>query len=338
MKKILLSMLSLLILFGCAQPLPQPEEEIPEEEIPEEEVIVEPAFRSKFNGEGLDVEEYKAVAAMIGNTSEARPQSGLSLADVVYEIMMEGLSITRLMAIFSSEYPEKVGPLRSIRIPFVQKLDEWDIGIAHYGGAQTGLGDALTLLGSIKVPIRFDGVKGYNTEYFWRDSARKAPHNAYMNLAEAIDEVPVMEIKKHFTFDPKAEYEGTSAKTVNIRYTSSIRVKYEYDAEVEKYTRYFNEVEQIDAYNDEPIQVTNVIIQTVPYKMVEDVAYVLVDFNGSGPAEYYIKGVRIEGTWEREDSKSVTVYYDLDHNEIKLQPGNTWIHVALKNSTKVTFE
>ena len=338
MKRFLSLGLTLLLLFACtAAPLTPPAPEEPK--TPEEpELPVEPAFRSKFDGNGLDKESYKAVAVMIGNTSEARPQSGLSQADVVYEIMMEGMSITRLMAIFGSEYPEKVGPIRSIRIPFVQKLDEWDVAIAHYGGAETGKGDALSLLETIDVPIRFDGVKGINTAYFWRDSARKAPHNAYMNLAKAIQKVPVMDIRKHFIFNPAAELSGDEVSTLKIRFASSNTVRYDYDPEGERYLRSVNDEQQFDALNDEPLAATNLILQTVPYRIVESVGYVLTDFTGSGKADYYIGGQHIEGTWEKPDKGDVTVYYDANHQEIELLPGSTWIEVILKDSTKVTTE
>lgn len=337
MKRFLWFGLSLLLLFGCAAPETPVTPEVPE--TPEEpKPPAEPAFRSKFDGSGLDKETYKAVAVMIGNTSEARPQSGLSQADVVYEIMMEGMSITRLMAIFGSEYPEKVGPIRSIRIPFVQKLDEWDVAVAHYGGAETGKGDALSLLETIDVPMRFDGVKGINTAYFWRDSARKAPHNAYMNLSKAIQKVPVMTIRKHFTFNPEAKLSGDEVSTLKIRFASSNIVRYDYDPEGQRYLRSVNDEQQFDALNDEPLTATNLILQTVPYRIVEKVGYVLPDFTGSGKADYYIGGQHVEGTWEKPKSTDVTVYYDANHQEIELLPGSTWIEVVLKDSTKITAE
>ena len=61
-----------------------------------------------FDGSETDDQTYQAVAVMIGNTSEARPQSGLSMADIVYEISVETMTITRYMAIFEGEFPEKV--------------------------------------------------------------------------------------------------------------------------------------------------------------------------------------------------------------------------------------
>src|ERR1019366_2820568 len=55
-----------------------------------------------------------ALTIKIENTPEARPQYGIEKADVVYEEICEG-GITRLAAIFNSNLPTKVGPVRSVR-------------------------------------------------------------------------------------------------------------------------------------------------------------------------------------------------------------------------------
>lgn len=328
MKKLLTS-LFIIALVACTPVVEVPEEVIEEPVEEEEEVIVYP-YVSIYTGLGSMTESNKAIAVMIGNTSEARPQSGLSLADVVYEIRVEG-GITRLMAIFSSQFPEKVGPIRSIRIPFVQKVNEWKIGIAHYGGASTGLGDALGLLDKSKPVIRYDGVKGINNEFFFRSSDREAPHNAYIKLDEAVVKAPTMKLTEKFIYteDP---IKGSEQLDFDIIYESYYSINYNFDEETLKYTRSINDEIQIDAYNDEPIQVKNIIVQYVTHRIVEDVGYVLVDFTKSGKVEYFIEGIHFSGTWEYNSDTKSTEYYDELGNGVKLRPGNTWIQVALKDT------
>ena len=115
-------MLLLIFLVACS-PVPvivEPEVPDPEPEEPvvveEEPVIVEPIKRSIFNGLEYKDDTYEAFAIMIENTSAARPQSGIALADIVYEISVDGWNVSRLMAIFSTEHPTKVGPVRSAQI------------------------------------------------------------------------------------------------------------------------------------------------------------------------------------------------------------------------------
>ena len=131
-KKIIMILMVLLLLIGCSSPV---------EEVEEEEVIVEPeveVIRNQFDGSPLEEGEdqkYKAVAVLINNSAVARPHYGLSQADVVYEVIKEEYMETRFMAIFEGEFPEKVGPLRSIRVPFVRIFNEWQTALVHYGGA-----------------------------------------------------------------------------------------------------------------------------------------------------------------------------------------------------------
>ena len=60
----------------------------------------------------------RPVLATINNHPLARPQSGISEADIVYEFVAEG-NVTRLLALFQSELPEEIGPIRSARDYFI---------------------------------------------------------------------------------------------------------------------------------------------------------------------------------------------------------------------------
>ncbi len=336
MRRLMLTLTTLCLLAACAPTVTVEEEPIVEEPIVEEieEVIVWP-YTEALTGLGSHEETTKAVAVMLGNTSEARPQSGLSQADIVYEIMVE-YQVTRLMAIFSSQFPDKVGPMRSVRMPFVQKVEELKIGIAHFGGASVGLGDALGYLEKVKPPIRYDGVKGINTAYFSRDSARKAPHNAYMNLEDAIDIAPDMSLDV-LRYQDQDRETNTDGENLSIIYSKGFHASYIYREDEKKYQRYHNEQEQIDLNNDQAILVTNIIVQHVKHRTAEQVGYVLVDFVGSGKAEYYIQGNRYEGVWERATLKDRTIYKDASGQEMLFQPGNTWIQVVL-STTQISYD
>ena len=273
---------------------------------------------------------------MIGNTASARPQSGLSQADVVYEIRVEG-GILRLMAIFSSQFPVKVGPVRSARIPFVQKVDEWDVGFAHFGAAGTGLGDADSLLAQTKPVIRFDGVKAINNEFFYRTTDRKAPHNAYIRLNEALGKAPLMNLKPMFQFDTDLPVNGSDTLNFDVSFEKSYVINYAYDPITLKYTRSLNKEVQIDTNNNQPIQIKNVIIQYVTHRVVESTGYILVDFTSSGACHFFIQGKHVIGTWKYNPDTKITDYFDGAGLPMKLKPGNTWITVAL-NTTTITLK
>jgi hypothetical protein len=62
--------------------------------------------------------------------------------------------------------------------------------------------------------------------------------------------------------------------------------------------------------------------------MVERAQYVLVDFVGTGKAEFFVNGKYEEGTWKKASYNDVTEFYDSEGESIVLLPGNTWIQVV----------
>ncbi|TFG83232.1 MAG: DUF3048 domain-containing protein, partial [Erysipelotrichales bacterium] len=283
---------------------------------------------SIFTGKTVYGNTYEAVGVMFENTGAARPQSGISLADVVYEIAVDTWQISRFLGIFSSTFPTKVGPVRSARFPFVRVIREWGIAFTHFGAGQTGLGNVLPLIRATKFPVRFDGHTGLNDQFFSRDPARKAPHNAYWNAYDALELIPEIEVARHFLFDKNTYYNAKQITTLNLKYASTNRVTYTYLPEEHRYARFINEEPMMDAYNDQQVKVTNIIIQHAPHYAVEKVNYIIVEFEGSGAAEYFIDGAYIKGTWKKPVEGKPTQFFDDKGVEIKLLPGNTWIQVV----------
>jgi hypothetical protein len=83
------------------------------------------------------------IIAMIENTTEARPQSGLSSADIIYEAVAEG-GVTRFMAVFYCDVANavKIGPVRSARMYFVNLAAEYNSPIyMHVGGGNCSAAD-----------------------------------------------------------------------------------------------------------------------------------------------------------------------------------------------------
>ena len=325
--KRLVIILLLIFLIACAPKTIKIDEELEDTNEPIEEKVLN---QSLFNGSTieLDKKEFQAFGIMISNSREARPQSALGLADIVYEIAVETYSITRFLAIFASNHPDKVGPVRSARVPFVRLIQEWSLPFAHYGSAEIGQGDALSLLQQIKPPIRFDGHKGINNEFYFRSTDRKAPHNAYFNSEKALLKIPELEYEHHFDFDEETNVSGEQVYKLSLRYSSYTPVKYEYDRQTNKYKRFIHNEPMMDAYTNEQISVTNIIVQHAPHTMVESVHYVLVDFLGDGKAEFYINGQYEEGTWKKESFTSATQFFNSKGEPVVLSPGNTWIQIV----------
>lgn len=345
MKKLLIIILSLSLLLTSACSLFTEETEVEsedpndisqeeeEEEAPPEAEEPELIHRSIFNGQEIPKEQetYQAFGIMIENSEKSRPQSALGLADIVYEVAVETYTISRFMAIFASDHPTKVGPVRSARIPFVRMIQEWGLPYAHYGSAATGKGDALSLIESLDIPIRFDGHRGINNEFYSRDSARRAPHNAYFNAEDALIKIPNLDYADHFEFDETTNISGQDISKISLGYARGNQVRYEYDSENKNYLRFINDQPMIDAYIDDQIRVTNIITLHAPHTTAESVSYVLVDFIGEGKAEYFIDGKYEEGTWKKASYEERTEFFRSNGDPIVLLPGNTWIQVVHGN-------
>ena len=80
-----------------------------------------------------DLAERPTVAAVVENSPEARPQSGLVKAGAIYEFLVEA-GITRFVAVHQEQMAEKVGPIRSLRTQFIDVILGYDAGVAHDGG------------------------------------------------------------------------------------------------------------------------------------------------------------------------------------------------------------
>lgn len=334
-KKTLMFIMIIFLFVGCKAPV---------EEVVEEEVVVVPeveVIRNQFDGSPLEEGEtqtYKAVAVLINNSAIARPHYGLSQADVVYEVIKEEYLETRFMAIFEGEFPEKVGPLRSIRVPFVRVFNEWQTALVHYGGAGSIAQDgtknpdsvnALDLLNTIYVPYRFDAVAGINDNYFFRTSDKPAPHNAFIELENASKDFPDVWAKDHFSFDEeKISTSDDDATELEIDYPTETanKVKYVFDQSAGYYNRFINDKAHVDALNDTQIHATNIIVQYAEHTEVH--GYVLVELKYKGKADYFVNGKHISGYWVKDFEDDFTHWFTDEEEELIILPGTTFIQIV----------
>jgi hypothetical protein len=153
------------------------------------------------------------LAVKVDNTTKAHPQRGLTKADVVYIEQVEG-GVTRLVAIFSSQLPTKVAPVRSARHTDVQLLRQYGTVALAYSGSNRGVGRALHRA-PLKLLSNDVSHRGYN-----RTSSRPAPYNVVGDPAELLKRAG-----KGVSVPKRVGYEfgelpagGTPARSVTARY------------------------------------------------------------------------------------------------------------------------
>ncbi|MFA5995469.1 MAG: DUF3048 domain-containing protein [Patescibacteria group bacterium] len=283
------------------------------------------------------------VALMIENAAfgGVRPQFGLNAAQLVYEIVVEG-GITRFMAVYSGDFPEKIGPIRSARATYLEFASEYDALYGHAGGSP----EALQAISGMNVKDL--SALSTDARFFKRDVQRESPHNlfTYASLINYVrrDKNLADNASTYLSWNYKNDTKSTTApdkdKTVDIDFGSSplYNVHYVYNFTNNNYERWNGNELQHDA-NDNSVLVTkNIIIQIVPPGQ-EAVDQGRINFSVTGEGSVYIArdGEVIEGTWKKADRLSRTQFYDKSGQIIQLNRGNSWVEI-LPNTGKVSYQ
>ena len=138
-----------------------------------------PGLRSPFTGEPVTALG-PVLAVKIDNLAAARPQTGLTEADIVYVLPVEG-GLSRILAVFSAHFPAVIGPVRSAREDDLELLAQFGRPAFAYSGAQPEL---LRVVEKARIVDLYDGLVGG----YFRDPRRIAPHNLYAHTSQLLAE------------------------------------------------------------------------------------------------------------------------------------------------------
>lgn len=267
-------------------------------------------------------------AVVVENHPDARPQSGLSQAGVVYEALAEG-GITRFLTFYLDGKPPVIGPVRSLRPYFESWTLEFGAPIAHVGGDA----DAIAKIGPLHIK---DMNEFYNGGYFYRSRDRIAPHNAYTTtkLMDALLKLRGWNKPATFTPSPRKDDDPPKAPAtarrpvINVRYSySDFDVKFVYNPAGNDYKRFLAGVPHIDRNTGKQIRVKNVIVEYMPTTYGHSRAGEKETFMqtvGKGTAIVFRDGGAVVGTWSKASNNSRTKLLDPNGKEIPLDRGNSW--------------
>lgn len=315
---------------GESESVPKPTQQETEKKVlePPKEPSV-PAFTAPLTG--LPVEQpviERPLAVMINNAPAARPQAGLSQADMVYEVLAEG-GITRLVAFFQSHGGDvKIGPVRSIR-PYLIELGETYGALPIHAGGST---DAYAILQQQRKE-HLDEISNGGA-YFWRSKDRRPPHNLYTDVSRlrkgsdskgyAQTEVPVYRYLKTGETPVMVD---ESVASLHIRFLlKSYRVSYTYDPADQRYKRFVNEKSHLDQNNNQQLSAANVIVMSTRHRTLDDVGRLSVELDGSGEAMVFQQGKLIRAEWQHISGDAIR--FMKNGVEIPLTPGTSYIHVV----------
>ncbi|OEH93394.1 DUF3048 domain-containing protein [Bacillus solimangrovi] len=268
----------------------------------------------------------RVVGVMINNHPKARPQSGLYKADVVYEVLAEGF-VTRFLALYHSEAPKVIGPVRSARDYYIDLNNGFNAIYVCHGFSP----EAQVMLNNQNVADDLNGLY-YDGTLFQRADFRSAPHNSYItyeNILKGAEEndYKLTQHVESLPFLTNSEINNISGQNVldfMITYSDYNTVSYTYSEADEKYYRYSNGEKTADRETDIPVQVDNVFIVEAPHTIIDNVGRREVDLEAGGQAYLFQKGTINEVTWKNVDGRILPYK---DNKLFGFVPGKTWINV-----------
>ncbi len=291
----------------------------------------------------------RPMAIMINNIKVSLPQYGIGAADIIYEIVTEG-GITRMMAMYG-DYTKvpNVCSIRSCRYYFPIFAHGYD-AVYFCFGANATLG--YPTLKRIKIDY-FDG-KTYGTQLFDRDKNRRKnfaiEHTAYVkgpNIPNVLSKEKVrtdlLPDKNKTAFNFVAEGSpikpGEKACTkVNIQFSKQYYSTFKYNAEKDVYYKWHSGKAHKDSSTDKQLNFTNLFILQTDIHNYKGKAIMEVDWKG-GDGYYISHGAVTEIKWEKKSESASVVYYDkATGEELKVNPGKSYIAVAKKGQTTITAE
>jgi hypothetical protein len=267
-------------------------------------------------------------AVVIDNLLDARPQTGLNQASVVYEAPVEG-DITRLVGVFAADVaPATIGPVRSARPYLIDFAAEYGAVLAHVGGSPEAL-ERLETADEVADLDEFD-----NGDFFWRDAERSAPHDAYTsgeNLAAFAAEATLPELD--FTaWSFKDDMAASDRPTVSMLEIGASGGDYEsdwtYDSTSNSYAHAYGTEPHVDAVTGEAVKARNVLVQFTSVEFIDGAGRKSVATDGTGNAMAAVDGHVYLGTWTKDSLTGRTVFYDGSGDEIQLNRGLTWVEVV----------
>ena len=265
---------------------------------------------------------------MIENSPDARPQSGIKQAGVVYEAIAEG-GITRFLALYQEAKPGLIGPVRSVRMYYVDWVAPYNASIAHIGGSAAALAEVRN--GNYRDIDQF-----FNSGSYWRARDRYAPHNVYTNF-ERLDALNRSKgyVESKFTGFARTDdkpHETPNATSINMTISGALyNTHYDYDKASNSYLRSIGGAPSDDREEGR-------ITPKVVIAMKVDMAHVMEDgwresitTSGAGSAVIFQNGIANEVTWRKNSRNDPLQFIDGNGKEVPLNRGQTWI-TAIPNS------
>ena len=282
-----------------------------------------PQCRSPFTGEPVRVLN-PVLAVKIDNIVHARPQTGLTHADIVYVLPVEG-GLSRFLAIFSSGYPPVVGPVRSAREDDLQVLRQFGRPAFAYSGATPAL------LRYIHRSARIVDLYAGTARGYYRDNSRVAPYNLYAHTGQLLAQAPGASRARDigFRFGPPPPG-GIVTGSASVSYPAA-SFKFTWSAAKGRWLVSMDGAAAVTT-DGGPLAPATVVIQHTTVRTSRFLEYgkppPFAESVGSGTAEVLRDGKAWMTHWSRPDAEAGTTFTTTSGQRMTFATGQIWIVLA----------
>lgn len=280
----------------------------------------------------------RVLSIKVENSPEARPQTNLQRADVVYETVTEG-GITRFNAIFQSDDPDRVGPVRSARLSDLYIVPQYHALFAFSGASST-----------VNGRVNAAGIENLSEDAgisfpYLRSSDRRAPHNLYIIPVKARQEAAKRKMAasraiEGLAFGTSGDESTQTVSQIYIPFSNANKVQWTYDRTSNSYRRTDNGRPHTDKATGKQLSARNVVVLWAKYTPAshDKVGSTTYDVTlaGTGRVSVFHDGVCWSGTWSATKDAPPR-FASADGRQIRLTPGNTWFQVV-QSPTVVTLK
>lgn len=325
-KRLLLMGLAATTLVACGKTT-ENKNQAPEVKEPEKIVYYTPLTHEERDNE--DQAKKKIFAVMLDNHDDARPQAQISKADIIYEYRVEG-EFTRYMALFQSNFPENVGPVRSARPYFVQTAKEYNAIYAHWGGSVAGLEEVKKRNVVDLDGIALEGIVFHRN----KNVGKRAPHNGYISLPELENYlvekgVDVNDNTASLNFyDKEANIEGLDVGEITLNFNNRYKTNFIYDEATGKYKYIRQGQPVIDEATGQEFDTDNLVVLFQKGVVAGPKGTLKMANIGTGTGLLLQKGKLAPITWEKANEDARTILKYPDETEVKFYPGRTFFSIV----------
>ena len=278
-------------------------------------------------GDDSAAQEHPVFVVKVDNTASSAPQLGLGTADLVVEELVEG-GLTRLAVFFYSEFPDVVGPVRSMRAS--------DIGIVKPDAAQmVTSGAAAVTIGRLeKAGVEFHGE---GSPGIFRDSGRSGVYSVMARLPELAEEVKVEEARPADYLpwgDEKSFPRGRKATTITASFGGHTT---NWKFAGGRYVNTNSYAAKGDEFAPDTVLVLRVKVGDAGYRDPAGNPVPETKFEGKGEALIFRDGRVVRAQWSKEDI-AAPLALSTKAGELRMPPGKVWIELVPAANGDVSFQ